>query len=48
VDLLGPHDPLPLLKSNEFVVSAVTGQGLSELVDHIVNEVRLRAETLST
>ncbi|HET9215476.1 MAG TPA: GTPase HflX [Terriglobia bacterium] len=47
VDLLGPDDPLPLLKSNEFVVSAVTGQGLDELVERVVTEVR-GAETLST
>jgi GTP-binding protein HflX len=44
LDLLGTDDPLPLLKSNEFVVSAVTGEGLSELVDHIVNEVTAHPE----
>ena len=40
LDLLGADDPLPLLKSDEFVVSAVTGQGLPELVERIVGEVR--------
>lgn len=39
LDLLGPDDPLPLLKSNEFVVSAVTGEGLENLVERIVREV---------
>lgn len=43
VDLLGPDDPLPLLKSNEFVVSAVTGEGLEALVKQIVSEVGYRA-----
>lgn len=46
LDLLGPHDPLPVLKSNEFVVSAVTGQGLAELVERIVHEVGIRTEAL--
>jgi len=41
-DLIGPEDDLPLLKSNEFVVSAVTGEGLSELVERIVDEVSVR------
>lgn len=44
LDLLGPHDPLPFLKSNELVVSAVTGQGLAELVERIVQEVEIRTE----
>jgi GTPase len=39
LDLIGPDDTLPMLKSNEFVVSGVTGEGLEELVDHIVDEV---------
>ena len=47
VDCLGPDDPLPFLKSNEFVVSAVTGQGLPELVDRIVNEVSVRSESFT-
>ena len=46
LDLLGTDDPLPLLKSDEFVVSAVTGQGLPELVERIVSEVRTRPEAL--
>jgi 50S ribosomal subunit-associated GTPase HflX len=41
-DRIGPEDDLPLLKSNEFVVSAVTGEGLSELVERIVDEVSVR------
>ena len=45
---MGPHDPLPILKSNEFVVSAVTGQGLAELVERIVHEVGIRTEALQT
>jgi GTP-binding protein HflX len=44
-DLLGPNDPLPLLKSNEFVVSAVTGDGLETLVEEIMREVGPRSET---
>jgi len=48
VDLMGPHDALPILKSNEFVVSAVTGQGLAELVERIVREVGIRTEALQT
>jgi 50S ribosomal subunit-associated GTPase HflX len=44
VDLLGPNDPLPLLKSNEFVVSAVTGEGLEALVEQIMLELGRRAE----
>ncbi len=44
LDLLGPNDPLPLLKSNEFVVSAVTGEGLEGLVEQIMHEVGHRAE----
>ena len=39
VDLIGPEDDLPLLKSNEFIVSAVTGEGLDKLVEQIVQEV---------
>jgi len=46
MDLMGPDDPLPLLKSNEFMVSAVTGEGLAELVERIVHEVRIRTEAL--
>jgi GTP-binding protein HflX len=45
-DLLGADDPLPLLKSNEFVVSAVTGEGLKELVERIVQEADARSEAL--
>ena len=44
LDLLGPDDPLPSLKSNEFVVSAVTGEGLEALVEQVVREVGHRAE----
>jgi len=44
LDLLGPNDPLPLMKSNEFVVSAVTGEGLEGLVEQIMHEVGHRAE----
>jgi GTP-binding protein HflX len=47
-DLIGPEDDLPLLKSNEFVVSAVTGEGLSELVERIVDEVSIRGEAFKT
>jgi len=47
-DLLGPHDPLPLLKSNEIVVSAVTGEGLTELVQRILHEVVPRIEAVQT
>jgi GTP-binding protein HflX len=39
LDLLKSDDPLPLLESNEYIVSAVTGQGLNNLVDDIVSEV---------
>jgi len=39
VDLIGPDDDLPLLKSNEFIVSAVTGEGLDKVVEQIVQEV---------
>jgi 50S ribosomal subunit-associated GTPase HflX len=38
-DLLGPDDPLPMLKSNEFIVSAVKGEGLEALVEQIVSNV---------
>jgi len=48
LDLLGPHDPSPLLKSDEFLVSAVTGEGLEDLVSRIVAEIRLRSETLQS
>ena len=48
LDLLGPDDPLPILKSNEFVVSAVTGAGLAELVERIVIEVAVHPEALRT
>lgn len=44
LDLLGPNDPLPLLKSNEFVVSAVTREGLEALVEQIMLEVGHQAE----
>jgi GTP-binding protein HflX len=43
LDLLGPDDPLPFLKSNEFVVSAVTREGLETLVERIVREVGTEA-----
>jgi GTP-binding protein HflX len=46
LDLLGPDDPLPSLKSNEFMVSAATGQGLSELVERIVQKVGIQTEAL--
>ena len=39
LDLLGAEDPLPFLKSNEFLVSAVSGEGLDVLVDRIVTDV---------
>lgn len=48
LDLLGPDDPLPILKSNEFVVSALTGEGLAELTDRIVREVSLHTEAVQT
>jgi GTP-binding protein HflX len=48
VDLIGPEDDLPLLKSNEFVVSAVTGRGLQNLVEQIVHEVSVRSEAFQT
>jgi GTP-binding protein HflX len=48
LDLLGTDDPLPLLKSTEFLVSAVTGEGLGDLVERIVAEVRIRSEALQT
>ena len=38
-DLIDPGDALPSLQSNEFCVSAVTGDGLIELVAEIVREV---------
>jgi GTP-binding protein HflX len=38
-DRIGPHDTLPRLKSNELLVSAVTGQGLDELVEAIMQEM---------
>lgn len=38
-DLIDPQDSLPSLQSNEFCVSAVTGDGLIELVAEIVREV---------
>jgi GTP-binding protein HflX len=38
-DLLGPDDPSPSLKANEFLVSAVTAEGLESLVEQIVHEV---------
>lgn len=39
LDLLGPDDPLPFLKSKEFIVSAVSGEGLENLVEQIVSHV---------
>jgi GTP-binding protein HflX len=48
LDLLGQHDPLPFLKSDEFLVSAVTGEGLDDLVERIVAEVRSRSEAMRT
>ena len=48
VDLIGPEDDLPLPKSNEFVVSAVTGEGLQAVVDQIVHEVGARPEAFQT
>jgi len=38
-DLLGSDDALPMLRSDEFMVSAVTGQGLDKLVEAIVHEM---------
>jgi GTP-binding protein HflX len=40
-DLLKADDPLPLLKSNEYIASAVTGEGLDALVEDIVSEVAI-------
>ena len=48
LDLLGAEDPLPLLKANEFLVSAVSGEGLEGLVDRIVTEVSGHPLTLQT
>jgi GTP-binding protein HflX len=48
LDLIGPEDDLPLLKSNEFIVSAVTGEGLPELVERIVDEVNVRSKAFET
>jgi GTP-binding protein HflX len=39
LDRMGPGDPLPLLHEREFLVSAVTREGLSLLVEQIVAEV---------
>jgi GTP-binding protein HflX len=39
LDLIQPGDPLPALQSNEFILSAVTGEGLERLVDAVVDEV---------
>jgi GTP-binding protein HflX len=39
IDLINPEDALPALQSNELCVSAVTGQGLPELVAEIEREV---------
>lgn len=39
LDRLGAGDPLPLLHENEFLVSAVTREGLSLLVEQIVAQV---------
>ena len=46
LDLLGPDDPLPMLKSDEFMVSAVTAEGLDTLVERIVAEVSIRSESV--
>ena len=46
LDLLGPDDPLPNLKSDEFVVSALTGEGLADLTDRIVREVSMHTEAV--
>ena len=46
LDLLGPDDPLPMLKSDEFMVSAVTAEGLDTLVERIVAEVSIRSEAV--
>jgi GTP-binding protein HflX len=37
-DLLGPGDALPPLQSNEFIVSAATGEGLPMLVEAIAEQ----------
>ena len=39
IDLLNPEDAMPAVQSNELCVSAVTGQGLPELVAEIEREV---------
>jgi GTP-binding protein HflX len=39
LDQLSPKDPLPMLRENEFLVSAVTREGLGVLVDQIVAQV---------
>jgi 50S ribosomal subunit-associated GTPase HflX len=39
IDLINPEDALPAVQSNELCVSAVTGQGLPELVAEIEREV---------
>ena len=38
-DLLGSDDALPMLRSDEFMVSAVTAEGLDKLVEAIVHEM---------
>jgi GTP-binding protein HflX len=38
-DLIGSDDPLPLLRSDEVLVSAVSGEGLDKLVEQIVHEL---------
>ena len=48
VDLIGPEDDLPLLRSNEFLVSAVTGEGLPQLVEKIVQQVCEGSEAYQT
>jgi GTP-binding protein HflX len=48
VDLVDAENPLPILKSNEFIVSAVTGEGLPELVKHIVDELGILNEAFQT
>ncbi|HLQ78501.1 MAG TPA: GTPase HflX, partial [Terriglobia bacterium] len=40
-DLVDPGDAAPILQPNEFFVSAVTGQNLTELVSAIVAEVSM-------
>jgi len=39
LDLLSKDDPLPFLHEHEFLVSAATGVGLPDLVEHVVQAV---------